>query len=163
MQLDPIGQLNPYVIVATMVIVALTYVALRRWLFVPYIVVLDERQARLDAGRERLAEAEASRQQAVWEVASIEADARAKAEAIEHDALEEAEAHRKRTMDEAIRDVDVLLARERAHIAKAREQETARVRSEAVTCVGVACTRLFGEGDSMIVESSVDRAIDRLG
>ena len=163
MQLDPIGQLHPYVIVATMVIATLTYVMLRRWLFTPYIAVLDERQVRLDAGRERLAEAEAIRQQAVWEVASIESDARTKVEAIEHDALEEAETYRKSTMDAAIHDVDKLLAKGRTEIAEGREQETARVRSEAVTCVGIACRRLFGDADPLIVDSSVDRAIGRLG
>jgi F-type H+-transporting ATPase subunit b len=162
MQLDPIGQLDPYVIVATLAIVAVTYVLLRRWLFTPYLAVLDERQTRLDAGKERLAEAEAVAKQAVWDVASIEADARAKAAVIEHDSLEEAETHRKRTMDAAIHDVDKLLAKGRAEIAKDREQETARVRAEALTCVDSACSQLFGKADAMIVESSVDRAIDRL-
>ena len=161
--LDPIGQLNLYVILATMVITTLLYFALRRWLFTPYIAVLDERQTRLDAGRERLAQAEEIRQQAVWDVASIQADARAKAEVVEHEALEASEAYRKRTMDEAIRDVDGLLAQGRAEIAEARGHETERVRSEAITCVTVACNRLLGQGDPLIVESAVDRAIDRLG
>lgn len=163
MQLDPIGQLSIPVIGITMAICALTYVVLRRWLFTPYIAVLEERQTRIDAGRERTAEAETIDQQATWDVASIESEARAKATEIEHDAVEEAEAYRKRTMDQAIRDVDKLLAKGRADIAKAREKETARVRSEAVSCVGIACSRLFGETDPLIVESSVDRAIDRLG
>ena len=163
MQLDPIGQLSIPVIGITIAIVALTYVVLRRWLFSPYIAVLEERQTRIDAGRERLAESDAITQQAIWDVASIESEARAKATEIEHDAVEEAEAYRKRTMDQAIRNVDGLLAKGRAEIAKSREKETARVRSEAVNCVGIACSRLFGEMDSLIVESSVDRAIDRLG
>ncbi len=163
MQLDPIGQLNIPVIGITIAICALTYVVLRRWLFTPYIAVLEERQTRIDAGRERLAEADAITQQGMWDVASIESEARAKATEIEHDAVEEAEAYRKRTMDQAIRDVDKLLAKGRTEIAKDREKETARVRSEAVTCVGIACSRLFGEMDPLIVESSVDRAIDRLG
>lgn len=160
--LDPIGQLNLWVIGATIGIVAMTYVVLRRWLFNPYVAVLDERQARIDAGRARLAEAEAIVQQSVWDVASIESEARDRADAMQHDALQEAEAYRKRTMDEAIRDVDGMLAQGRAEIAKAREAETATVRSEAVSCVGIACGRLFGDADPLIVESSVDRAIDRL-
>ena len=110
MQLDPLGQLHPVVIGATVAIVALLYVVLRRWLFTPYVAVLDERQMRIDEGRERLAEAEAVSQQSVWDVASIESEARSKAEAIQHEALEEAEAYRKRTMDQAIRDVDGMLA-----------------------------------------------------
>jgi F-type H+-transporting ATPase subunit b len=162
MQLDPIGQLDPYVIAATLAIVLITYVLLRRWLFTPYIAVLDERQARIDAGNERMAEADAVAKQAVWDVASIEADARAKAAVIEHDSLEETEAHRKRTMDAAIHEVDQMLAKGRAEIAKDRESETARVRAEALTCVDTACSQLFGKSDPMIVESSVDRAIDRL-
>lgn len=163
MPLDPLGQLNPYVIVATLTIVAVTYVVLRRWLFEPYIVVLDERQQLIDVGRERLAEAEAITRQAAHDVSIIEADARAKVEAIQHEAVEEAEALRKRAMDQAIKDVDDLLAGRRAEIAQAREVETARVRTQAVDCVGLACSQLFGQADSLIVESSVDRALDRLG
>jgi F-type H+-transporting ATPase subunit b len=163
MQLDPIGELGYwYVIPATCAIVAVLYVLLRRMLFTPYVAVLEERQARVDAGSERMAEAEAVAQQSVWDVAWIESEARSKAEAVGHEALEEAEAYRKRTMDQAIRDVDGMLATGRAQIAKDREQETARVRAEAISCVGIACVQLFGKADPLIVESSVDRAIDRL-
>ena len=117
---------------------------------------------RVDAGRERLTQADAIAKQSVWDVAWIESDARAKGEAVQHEALEEAEEYRKRIMDQAIRDVDGMLAKGRAEIAKDRERETKRVREEAISCVGIACGRLFGEADPLIVESSVDRAIDRL-
>ena len=163
MELDPIGELSRwFVIPTTVVMVAVMYVLLRRWLFTPYIAVLEERQTRIDAGRERLAQAESITQQAVWDVAWIESEARSKAEGIQHEALEESEAYRKRTMDQAIHDVDEMLAKERSGIAKDRERETERVRAEAISCVGIACGQLFGEADPIIVESSVDRAIDRL-
>lgn len=162
MGVDPFAQFNPWVIAITVAVVVVLYVVLRRWLFNPYVAVLDERQTRIDTGSERLAQAEAIEQQSVWDVGWVESDARTKGESIRHDALAQAEAYHKQTMDQAIRDMDDMLAKGRAEIAGARESETSRVRSEAISCVDLACSRLFGEVDPLIVESSIDRAIDRL-
>ena len=51
MDLNPLKQIDPFVIVSIMVIFTLTGLALRRWFFLPYIAVMETRARRLeDAG-----------------------------------------------------------------------------------------------------------------
>ena len=161
MQLDPFKMLDLRVIAACMGIVLITYFVLRRWFFLPYIEVMQERAGRLDKARALREEADQIAQGATWEVASVEGKAKADAEELEREAQEQASAYRKETMAAAVTEIDGILSAGRLEIAEEAKSEATELRTQAIECVGLACEQLLGARDQVLIESAVDRALAR--
>lgn len=161
MQLDPFKQLDPIVIGVCVSIVVIAYFVLRKWFFLPYIEVMQERAERLDAAHAVREEARQVSEGATWEVASLQGSAKADAEQIERAAQEEATTYRKESMAAVVTEIDELLKSGRLEIAAQAETEAAELRTQAIDCVGLACEQLLGKHDPVLVESAVDRALAR--
>jgi len=161
MQLDPLQMLDLRVIGVCIGIVIVAYFVLRKWFFLPYIEVMQERAERIDKGRALLDEAKQITDGAAWEVASIQGKAKADAEEIERDSQERATTYRKEGMAAAVVEIDALLKKGRGEIAVQAEGEAAELRARAIECVALACERLVGARDDVLIESAVDRALAR--
>ena len=159
MELNPIKQLDPAVIGATVATFTVTYIVMRKVFFTPVIDVMEKRHARAQAAEEKYAEANEIvataetecgriREAANEDVNALLSKSRAKVEEVRETRLGEARAEAERLLDEG-----------RAAIREEAELERARLRSEAVECVSLSCEKLFGRADPAVVESNVDRVI----
>lgn len=161
MNLNPIDQLDPVVILVTAVVFVLTLFALRKVFVLPYLAVMDARERLFDDTDERAAETERALASARIESEQSVATATAEAAQLLTDARDRADAYRRERLDTATRAASQRLERGRAEIAEARANELAQVRQQAVDCVGIACTHLLGESDTKAVETAVDRLMAR--
>lgn len=161
MELNPLKQIDPVVIVAVMIVFALTYVVLRRVFFGPYIQVMEERSRRLESGREQAEDARVLIETAEAEAAQLMDRVREKADRAVREARQSAEGAGRRTVEATLEEVGVLLEQGRARIAQARENELSVMRQEALDCVGLACSRLVGTSDLSSIEMAVDKLIAR--
>ena len=161
MDLNPLSQIDPFVIAGTIVIVFLTFVALRRVFVLPYLEVMEERQRLFDRSDAEVADAEQARSLAEADAEQALADARDEAERILGVARQAAETYRGERLDEANRQAAERLVEGRAEIARAKESELALLREQALECVGLACDRLLVSGDPAAVEAAVDRVLAR--
>jgi len=161
MQLDPFKMLDLRVIAACMGIVLITYFVLRRWFFLPYIEVMQERAERIDKGRALRDEAKQITDGAQWEVASIQGKAKADAEELERSSQVQSADYRKEAMAAAVVEIDGILSAGRLEIAEEAKSEATELRTQAIECVGLACEQLLGARDQVLIESAVDRALAR--
>jgi len=161
MQLDPLQMLDPRVIGVCIGIVIVAYFVLRKWFFLPYIEVMQERAERIDKGRALRDEAKQITEGAQWEVASIQGKAKADAEELERSSQVQSADYRKEAMAAAVVEIDELLKKGRGEIAADAEVEAAELRSQAIECVALACERLLGKRDDVLIASAVDRALAR--
>lgn len=159
MELNPLKQLNPAVVAATIATFTVTYVVMRKVFFLPTIAVMERRNARrLEAedkyaeGQQLLAEAEQTatriREEANEQVREAVEQSRAKADDVREARLAAARAR-----------AEILLDEGRTTVRDEAESERARLRTEAVECVSLSCEKLFGTVDRVVVESNVDRVI----
>ena len=161
MQLDPLQMLDPRVIGVCIGIVIVAYFVLRKWFFLPYIEVMQERAERIDKGRALRDEAKQITEGAQWEVASIQGKAKADAEELERSSQVQSAEYRKEAMAAAVVEIDELLKKGRGEIAADAEVEAAELRSQAIECVALACERLLGKRDDVLIASAVDRTLAR--
>ena len=161
MDLNPLNQINPTVIVAEMAIFTGMYVGLRRWFVLPYLKVIEERQARIEEGDARVAEAERLLADSAAEAETLLSQAHEKADRIVRESHEEADAERRRIVQAALDEVSAYLEEGRAEVARARQTEISGQRDEAVECVTVACGKLMGRADGELAAEAVDRLLAR--
>lgn len=161
MDLNPLNQINPVVIVAEMAIFTGMYVGLRRWFVLPYLKVIEERQARIEEGDAKATEAEHVQAEATARAEALVAEAHEKADRIVRESHEESDAERRRIVQAALDEVSTYLEEGRAEVARARQTELAGQRDEAVECVTVACGKLLGRADGELAAEAVDRLLAR--
>jgi F0F1-type ATP synthase membrane subunit b/b' len=163
MNLNPMTQIDPVVIVGIMLIVSVTYLLLRRVFVLPYLHVMEERERMFEAADARHDEADASVRTAKENAERLIADAAAQAEKLRTDATERADAYRTQRLGAATAGASSVLEKGRELIASDRARELEGLRTEACECVGLACQRLLGKADDTAVASAVDRALERHG
>jgi F0F1-type ATP synthase membrane subunit b/b' len=161
MNLNPLSQIDPIVIVSIMVLMLATYFALRKVFVVPYITVMDKRQQLFDAADEEQLAAQDVVRQADYECERALSDAAQAAEQIRSETRDRAERYRRERVDEATASSSERLERGRAGIEEERATEVAALRSQAIDCVGLACGQLLGKADNEVVEAAVDRLMSR--
>jgi len=161
LNLNPISQLDPFVIVSIALIVTVTYFALRRAFVMPYLRVMDERERVFEVADGKHTEAEDVRRSADLEAEATLSRAAQAAEETRAQARERADAYHRQRIDDATRIASERLEHGRAQIAEQRAGELERLRTEAVECVGLACTQLLGEADPELVGAAVERTMTR--
>lgn len=161
MNLNPIDQISPTVIVAIVLIIVATYFALRRVYVLPYLGVLEERERLFEAADAMNAEATQRVAAAGVDAERVVAEAVAEAEAMRAEARERAETDRRIRIAEATNAAAVQLDEGRARIASARAAELDRLRTEADECVHLACGQLVGSVDDELVATTIERLIAR--
>jgi F0F1-type ATP synthase membrane subunit b/b' len=163
LNLNPLSssQLDPIVIVAIIVIFAVTYFVLRRVFVFPYLAVMEERERLFEHSDETLDHADTIEAQAAEDAEVTVARAVASAEELRAKAQEDAEQYRRQRVESATGEASTLLESGRAEIASAREGQAEKLRAQALDCVGLACDKLLGGHDDEIIEAAVDRLMAR--
>ena len=159
--LNPIDQIQLPVIFAVMGLVAVTFFALRRVFFKPFIAVMEDREVRLEVAESTLAESERTLAEAEPEAQGIIAAAREKADGLLCTARDDVESYRRETIEAALQKAAGTLERGRAEIGSARETEVASLREKAIECVTLACDKLMGSADPAAVAGAVDKLLAR--
>jgi F0F1-type ATP synthase membrane subunit b/b' len=159
MELNPLKQLNPAVVAATIATFTITYVVMRKVFYLPTIEVMERRNARRLEADEKYAEAQSVLSEAEGEATRI----REEADAQVRDAVEQSRSRldgdRETGLAAARAAAEALLEEGRATIHEEAELERASLRTEVVECVSLSCEKLFGRVDRAVVESNVDRVI----
>lgn len=161
MDLNPLNQIRIEVILIAAGIFWLTFLVLKRVYFLPYIEVMEARDAKLRQAEVLAAEAATILEEAQQQANDIVCDARERADRIVRDAHDQADEYRRAALAAAGDEVGRMLEAGRVKIAKAREAETSALRDEALECVGIACSKLVGEADENVVRSAVDKLLAR--
>jgi F-type H+-transporting ATPase subunit b len=159
MELNPIKQLNPAVIGATIATFTVTYVVMRKTVFLPLIEVMERRHARTLEAEEKYADAERMVAAAEEECTRVRESANEEVRAIVERSKARVDEVREARLAAARTDAERTLEKGRAAIRDEAESERARLRSEAVECVSLSCDKLFGHADRSVVESNVDRVM----
>jgi F0F1-type ATP synthase membrane subunit b/b' len=123
--------------------------------------VMEERETNLAEARSQSSEASRITEEARQSAELAVVRARERADRLLRDAHEQADQMRRAALEQAGDEVGQLLEQGRARIAAARENEIAALRGEALECVGLACQKLVGEAESGLVESAVDKLLER--
>lgn len=161
LNLNPLTQIDPIVIVAIIVIFVATYFALRRVFIQPYLEVMEERERLFEHADEMLEHAEVVERQAAENAEASIAEAAAAAEELRMRSKESAEQYRRQRVGAATQEASALLEAGRAEIASARAEQLAKLRTQVVDCVGLACDQLLSLHDPETVEAAVDRLMSR--
>lgn len=161
LNLNPIDQLHPVVIVAVMLVVIATYFALRRVYVLPYLRVMEQRDGFLETADVEYVEATQRVEEAKLESERAVAEAAAEVEAMRADARARADEYRRTRIAEATSAAATVLEHGRATIAAARAAELQRLREEAAVCVGEACGQLIGGADDELVGTTIERLLSR--
>jgi len=161
LNLNPIDQISPVVIVAVMLIVMVLYVALRKVYVTPYLRVLEDRERLFEVADAKNAEATQCVAAAGQSSEQAVAEAVAEAEVMRAEARERADEYRRTRVGEVASAAALRLETGRAQIATSRAVELDRLRREADECVHVACEQLLGGVDDELVEATVERLITR--
>ena len=161
MNLNPLSQIDPVVIVAVAVIVIITFLLLRRFFVQPYLEVMEAREELFSVARDKSAEAEKATRESQLHAERVLAEAGATAEDLRNAAQSRADAYRKEQVAKASLESSELLETGRAELRAAHERELATVPGQAVECVTVACNQLLGSVDGEAVESTVVRLMER--
>ncbi len=160
LNLNPLSQIDPVVIVVVAVIMIALYVLLRRFYVLPYLEVMEEREELFTVARGRTAEAEQIRRESDLEAEAVLTAAAASAEELRSAAQARADAYRKERMAQASLEASESLDTGRAELRELHDRERASVRVQAVECVTVACQQLLGSADSEAIESTVVRVME---
>jgi F0F1-type ATP synthase membrane subunit b/b' len=161
LNLNPLTQIDPIVIVAIIVIFVATYFALRRVFVMPYLAVMEERERLFESGDEMLDRADIVEEEAVQNAEATIAQAAAAADELRARSQESAEQYRRERVESATQEASLLLESGRAQIVAARAEQSEKLRTQVLECVGLACDRLLGERDPETVEAAVDRLMSR--
>jgi len=159
--LNPLNQIDPVVIVVVVAIFWVTYFGLRALYFLPYIKVMEAREVRLEAAAELVLEAERIVEEADAEITRKTMEARERADALLRDAHDDVAREKRERLAAAGDEIGHFLEDGRAAISSAREHELMELRDEALECVGLACEKLVGEADESVIEAAVDKLIAR--
>lgn len=154
-------QLDPTLIVATVVIAIVTWFFFKRVFVTPLVNVMEERQHLFEQAEERIAEAERLSAEAEQQSGDSLNAARASAEVIRREARDAAADYRRERLAEATAKAQAHLEAGRAQIAEARERDVSRLKEQATTCVDLACERLLGAANREAAAAAVDHALAR--
>lgn len=161
MDLNPLNQLNIFIIAATVVVFVATYLGLRRLFADKVVRVMEQRRVRCEVAEKLCQEARASIAEAEQGATALAATTADEGEGIVQVAREEAQVEKGKAVTEARKHTEELLREGRATIEREKQVEIARVRTEAVECVGLACEKIVGQVEDDIVTATVDRALAR--
>ena len=161
LNLNPLSQIDPVVIVAVALIVGITYLVLRRVYVLPYLAVMEERESRFAVAREQSTTAEQILRDADLQAETLLSQAATGAEDLRTEAASRAEAYRKERIAAASLAASQLLEAGRAGLRETRDKERSSVKEQAVECVALACDQLLGTSDSEAIEATVDRLMER--
>lgn len=161
MDLNPLNQLNVFIIVATMIVFAVTYFALRRLFADKVVRVMEERRVRCEIAEQMCQDAQATIAQAEEGAQALSNKTAEEAETLIQVAREKAQAEKAHALSEARKRTEVQLREGRSAIEKDKQTEIARVRTEAVECVNLACEKIVGDVEGDVVNTTVDRVLAR--
>jgi len=161
LNLNPLSQIDPIVIVATVLIITITYFLLRRLFIAPYLQVMEQRDELFEIADGQIADSAETDRQADFEAERVLAEAAQAAEQIRVEAKEKADTYRRGRLATATERASATLEKGRAEISAQRDAAMAKLRAEAVECVGLACTQLLGATDREAAEAAVDRLMAR--
>lgn len=159
--LNPLDQIDPIVILATVLIFTLTFVTLRKVFVLPYVRVMERRQEMFEATDQLLTQSGEAYRNGEDEAAQQVVEARQAAEALTKEVGESIQQYRRDVVGAATAAASARLDEGRREIERERADALARLRDEALECVGLACERLLGETDTEAVASAVDGQIAR--
>jgi F0F1-type ATP synthase membrane subunit b/b' len=146
LNLNPLSQIDPVVIVVVALIVMVTYLLLKRVYVQPYLEVMESREELFSSARRLSAEAANVTRESELLAEAVLCEAAATAEDLRSTAQARADAYRKDRL---------------AELQAARVRELASVQTQAIECVAAACEQLLGGADSETVESTVVRLMER--
>jgi F0F1-type ATP synthase membrane subunit b/b' len=161
LNLNPLSQIDPVVIVAVIVIFVVMFLLLRRLYVRPYLQVMEAREDLFSTARGQSAEGERITRESELHAEQVLSKAATDAEELRSAAQSRADAYRKEQLAQASLESSGLLEKGRAELLAVREHERASVQSQAIECVTVACTQLLGDVDAEAVESTVNRLMER--
>jgi F0F1-type ATP synthase membrane subunit b/b' len=161
LNLNPITQIEPLLVVAIVLVFIALYFALRHVFVRPYLAVLEARERRFAHAENSLARGNETQRAADFEAERVLTEASTRAEIVRTESEERCDEYRRSRIAEASSKAGALLDEGRARIAAERAKQSAGMRGEVETCVGIACTRLLGASDSEAVSSAVERAVSR--
>jgi F0F1-type ATP synthase membrane subunit b/b' len=159
MELNPLKQLNPAVVTATIATFTVTYVVLRKVFYLPTIEVMERRNARRLEADDKYAEAQRLLAEAEQEATRIREEANEQVRGAVERSRAQVDEVREAGLAAARAAAETLLETGRGAIRTEAELERARMRTEVVECVSLSCEKLFGRVDRAAVESNVDRVI----
>lgn len=161
MDLNPLNQLDPLIIGATVLVFFATYLMMRRVFSDKVVRTMEQRRLRCEAADELCREAKAQINEAEEGAAELAERTAEEAEGIVQIAREEAQVNKGKAVAEARKRTEEQLREGRAHIEREKDAEIARVRTEAIECVNLACEKIVGEVEDDVVTATVDRALAR--
>jgi F0F1-type ATP synthase membrane subunit b/b' len=161
MNLNPLTQIDLFVIGATVVVFVVTYFVLRHVFADKIVAIMEERRTRCEAADDACQQAQALLAQAEAEAAELADKTSEEAEGLIQFAREQAQTEKGRTIGDARERTEARLRAGREEIEEEKGREVSRVRAEAIECVGLACEKVAGEVDSEIVTATVDRVVAR--
>lgn len=157
---NPLIEINPGLMIWTLVCFGITFFVLRRYAFGPIQKIIDERRERIrqslveaeharDESRKLLEEHRQLRARARGEAEEILAEARRIAESVRERVKEEAEADRQRRLEETRRQIEAETARALGQI-RAEVAELALVAAEKITRLS-----LDREADRKLIDEAI--------
>jgi F0F1-type ATP synthase membrane subunit b/b' len=161
LNLNPLSQIDPVVIVAVALIVIVTYLLLRRVYVLPYLEVMESREELFSSARRLSAEAAEVTRESELRAEAVLCEAATTAEDLRSTAQARADAYRKDRLAEAAQLASESLESGRLELRAERERELASVQAQAIECVAAACEQLLGGADPETVESTVVRLMER--
>lgn len=161
LNLNPLTQFDPILIVVIMVIFVATFFALSRWFIYPYLAVLEERERLFEQADEAYRQADDTESTANREAQRLLDECARQCEELRSASRDRREAYERERLGQATTEASEILEKGRAEISAARAAESETLRKQVAECVGIACTRLLGDADSEVVETAVDRAMAR--
>lgn len=161
MDLNPLHQIEPVVIVTVAAIFAFTLIVLRKIFYLPYINVMEARERRLARAEQKLSQAEQLMQETEEESGRILERTRQRADKLLKQTQDQCETRRRHATTTTGEEVGGLLEAGRAKIRAARQEDLSSLREHALDCVGIACAKLIGETDRSDIEAAVDKMLAR--
>lgn len=159
MNLNPIEQIKPLTILATVGVFSATYFALRRVVLLPLVNVMEDRRERIDAGRDAGDEARRDMAAAAAAAEARVAQAHLEADTVLQTSREHAEREREKHIAQGQAEAQRILDEGRAGIIAARNAEIATLRAEALDCVRLACEKLAVPLDPITAGTVLDAVI----
>jgi F0F1-type ATP synthase membrane subunit b/b' len=157
--LNPLEQLDPVAIVAVAAIFLVTYLVLRKLLFLPLLSVMERRAQRLDAARAARDQADALVTRARGEADAIVAGAREAADRLDREVKEELARLGQARRAEAGARAQEIVAAGRDEAARLREAEDARLADELLPLSRQALQKLLGAVDEEALRVMVARVL----
>jgi len=160
-ELNPLNQIDPITVALTIVVFIATYWLMRKVFFDKTIAVMEAREVRCHDAEEACRRAQAVIAQAEHRAEETAAATHDEAEALITRTREEAEEEKVSLLAQARQQAEARLQEGRTEVLAAREREITSLRTEAIECVGLACEKLAGHANPDVIDSVVDRFVNK--